>query len=223
MVSNVDSGNILKFFRKKKVMKIDDFVKLLKCSIPTVRRRLKEWKTYTSYNQNGRYYVLCSVPKFDQYGLWKYTNILFSKTGNLKETLVYIVDQSISGLSVSEISEVLRLPATNFLGHFKNDHSIQREKYNGIYIYFSRSPEIFEKQKTEREKIIHSTAKLNLPSDCDAVNIIVELIKHSQDSIEQLTHRVRKRGVKVSIEKIRNLLVYHNLLKKTQDFQSSEH
>ncbi len=54
--------------------------------------------------------------------------------------------------------------------------------------------------------------------------ILAELIKqHLKDTVEQLTRRVRRRGIRVSTEKVRNLLDYHNLLKKTQDSQSSGH
>ena len=69
----------LQFFRKKKVMKIDQLALFLERSVPTARRRLKEWKTCTSYNHNGKYYVLPDVPKFDANGLWQYDSIRFSQ------------------------------------------------------------------------------------------------------------------------------------------------
>jgi len=209
-------------FREKKILQLNDLVALLNCSTPTVRRRLKEWDTYTSFNQNGRYYTLPNMPQFNEYGIWKYKNILFSKHGNLKKTFVHCIDQSIAGLSVTEISEILSIPAINFLGHFKDDPSIQREKYKGVYIYFSKKAEIFEKQKKEREKIIHSVCKMDLPSDADAVNVLVEFIKHFGETTEQLVHRLRRKGHKISIKIIRNLFVYHGLEKKTLDLNQSK-
>jgi len=52
--------------------------------------------------------------------------------------------------------------------------------------------------------------------------ILAALIKHPHDSLEQLTRRVRRRGIKVSMESVHNLLLTHDLLKKNQDSQSSE-
>lgn len=191
-----------------------NLVALLQCSEKTARRRLKEWNTFTSYNQNGRYYVLANVPEFDEYGLWKFKNAFFSKHGNLKQTLTCIVHQSKAGLDAFEIGDILSLPAHTFLSHFKDTAEIQRERYKGLYIYFSKNPMVFEKQKRAREELIRSRATLDLPSDGDAVIILVTLIKHPNDSMKQLLRRVRRRGIKVSIEKCRNLFMYHDLKKK---------
>ena len=207
----------LKIFRKQKVISIDKLGVLLNCSERTVQRRLKEWNVYTSYNQKGRYYVLPNVPEFDEHGLWKYKYAFFSKHGNLKKTLTYIVNQSNAGLNAFEMSDILGLTAHTFLSHYKDTTNIHREKHKGLYIYFSKNTAIFEKQKREREKLICFKATLDLPSDADAVIILVTLIKHPDDSIKQLMRRVRRRGIKVPIEKCRNLLTYHDLLKKTAD------
>lgn len=223
MIQKKHETEALKKFRTQKVINLDKLVSLLKCSKRTIKRRLKCWGVCTSYNQNSSYYVLPDIPKFNQYGIWKYRKIFFSKYGNLKETFNSVIDQSVSGLDASEMSGILGLPAYTFLSHYKNDPNTEREKYNGLYIYFSKTPDIFKKQKREREEIILSKAAMDLPPAVEAVTILVEFIKHSQDNVDQLTHRVRRKGVKVSIAKIHSLLVYHNLLKKNPDFQSFEH
>jgi hypothetical protein len=210
-----DLKKTLDVFRNQKVMSMDKLIVLLNYSERTVQRRLKEWGTYTSYNQNGRYYVLPNIPEFNEHGLWKFKNAFFSKHGNLKETFAYLVNQSKAGLSAFEISDILALPAYTFLSHYKDSANIHREKHKGLYIYFSKDHAIFERQKREREERVRSRAILDLPSDADAVIILVTLIKHPNDSIEQLIRRVRRRGAKVSIEHGRNLLIYHDLLKKT--------
>jgi transcriptional antiterminator len=184
----------LKVFRADKIISMDKLMALLECSERTVQRRLKEWRAYTSYNQKGRYYVLPNVPQFDdQHGLWKYKNAFFSKHGNLKETLTYLVNQSKAGLDAFELSDILGLPAHTFLSHYKDSANIQREKHRGLYIYFSKNPATFAKQKREREELICSKATLDLPSDADAVIILVTLIKHPRDSIKQHTDQTPSR------------------------------
>ena len=204
----------LKRFRAKKVMSLDELVRLLDSSKRTAQRQLKEWGTYTSYNQNGRYYVLRNVPRFDEHGLWKFKNVFFSKHGNLTETVTCVVDRSEAGLTASEIGEILGLPAHTFLSHLKDTADIDREKREGVYIYFSKGPAVCKKQKKERDRLVRSGALLELPSDAEAVIILATLIKHPDDTVERLIRRVRRKGISVSIEQCRNLLISHDLLKK---------
>lgn len=67
-------------FSNMKIATISQLAKWLSCSIPTVRRRLKEWGAYTSYNHNGRYYTLPRTPDFDEHGLWRYQGVFFQST-----------------------------------------------------------------------------------------------------------------------------------------------
>ena len=71
------SGKALKAFRRRKVMTLEEVAELVDSSIHTARRRLKEWRTHTSYNQNGRYYTPPDVPEFDADGLWHWRGVFF--------------------------------------------------------------------------------------------------------------------------------------------------
>ena len=79
----------LELFKCKKVLTIDELVAVLNCSHVTVRRRLKEWNTYSSYNKNNRYYTLPTIPKFSKKGIWKYRDIFFSKYRTNKKTIIH--------------------------------------------------------------------------------------------------------------------------------------
>ncbi len=70
---------------QKKVFSFDQLLSLLECSTRYGRTKLKQWRTYNSYNKNGRYYALPEVPIFDENGLWHYGDIYFSKHGTLKK------------------------------------------------------------------------------------------------------------------------------------------
>jgi hypothetical protein len=198
-------------------MSLEELVRLLSRSKRTAQRHLKEWGTYTSYNQNGRYYVLRDIPTFDEYGLWKFKDVFFSMHGNLMDTVTSLVHRSNAGLTASEIGEILGIPPYTFLSHFRDTAPIAREKHEGVFVYLSNEPAALEKQREAKERLIRSRAMLQLPSDADAVIILTTLIKHPDDTVEQLVRRVRRRGIKVSTEQCRNLLLSHNLLKKTTD------
>ena len=76
----MDDETILMMLRKRKVFTIDQLIYFLNGSMRTARRRIQQWKVYTSINQNGRYYTLPDIPQFDSNGLWRYRNVLFSPT-----------------------------------------------------------------------------------------------------------------------------------------------
>ena len=59
-----DSEKGLKAFRRRKVLTLEEVAELVQSSIHTARRRLKERRAHTSYNQNGRYYALPDVPEW---------------------------------------------------------------------------------------------------------------------------------------------------------------
>jgi uncharacterized protein YbaR (Trm112 family) len=204
----------LEIIKNEKVITKAKLVTLLQCSEKTVQRRLKKWNAYTSYNKNNQYYTLPIIPQFDELGLWKFKDMIDSKYGNLKKTLEAIVEQSNAGLSAFELSEILSLSAYTFLSHFKNAVNIRVEKHEGLNIYFSNDNDIYEKQLVKRHQIIYS--KLNLPSDLDAITILVELINHPDDSVEQLALRCHRKNI--IIDEISNLLNYHGLTEKNLGF-----
>jgi len=109
----MDEKYVLQRFRRQKIITIDQLVQLLKCSVITVRRRLKKWQTYTSINKNGRYYTLPQTPVFDENGLWKCQTVLFSKHGNLKQTIVGLIRASPKGLSAVEIGDIVGILANS--------------------------------------------------------------------------------------------------------------
>ncbi len=106
----------LKQFRAKKVISLDELVRLLSRSTRTAQRQLKEWGTYTSYNQNGRYYVLPDIPTFDEYGLWRFKNAFFSMHGNLMDRLrVLSIDLTQGLLHLKSARSWAFLPIRSYL------------------------------------------------------------------------------------------------------------
>ena len=132
----MDENHVLKKFRRQKIITLTQLVHWLKCSVITARRRLKNWQSYTSINNNGRYYTLPQIPVFDENGLWKYRTVFFSKHGNLKQTIVALITESEKGLSAVEIAEFVDLvPNSSFLSRFKSVPGVRREKHQGRLIF----------------------------------------------------------------------------------------
>jgi len=188
---------------------------LLKSSIKTARRRLKLWRAHTSYNENGRYYTLPNIPEFDENGLWSYRKVHFSKYGNLKQTTVNLIKRSKAGLDAAEMSDLLGISIRSFLSTLQKHPDLKREKMQGRYVYFSAGEKDCIKQKDCRAGMVRIK---QLPSNFEAILILVETIKNPHLGIEGLALKLRANNCNVTPESIRNLFGYHGLtVKKTPE------
>lgn len=207
-----------RYFKKLKVFSIGELSSVLTCSIPNARLKIKQWQAYTSYNQNGKYYTLPQIPQFDQYGLWRYKNVGFSKYGNLKKTIIHLVTASPAGLSGKQLGEILGLSPQSFLHHFRECPGIYREKHDGVFVYFSDVDDLCEKQVHQRSSLICRSATVTIP-DTEAILILVAIIRQHGISAEDIAalSEIKKRGIKLS--NIKGFMEYHTLLKKIPDFR----
>ena len=199
--------------QKKKIFTIDLPVSLLDCSTPSVRTKLKQWGAYTSYNQNGRYYALPSVPLFDENGLWEHKGIGFSEHGTLKNTIVHLVCKSSSGLDGNQIGELVRLSPRSFMHHFRDTPGIRREKHGGVYVYFSDDAETYRCQKEKRLEALALSAQAF--SEGDVVVILAAFIRHHEILVEDIPTLPEIKSAGLSPHAVRNFLKRHGLLKKT--------
>ncbi len=202
-----------KILTKEKVFTLNRLVEILKCSSRTAQAKLKLWKTYTSYNQNGRYYTMPQVPRFDGHGLWRYEEIFFSKHGNLKQTVIHLIHASEAGLSGNDIGLLVGLAPRSFMHHFKHAPSIRREKKDGVFIYFSDDSNKYKEQHDNRMAAM-STDKRPLGED-DVVAILTAIIRRRKISIDEIMAWPEIKSRNLSYRAIQEFLVAHGLLKKT--------
>ena len=221
MIDEEKEQQTLAVFRHSRIMTVTLLAQHLGCSIPTVRNRVRSWRALTSYNRNGRYYALPNVAKFDEHGLWKYKGVCFSRWGTLKNTVGHLVRNSSAGLDASEIGRLVGLPPRSFMAQLRNVQGLCREKVEKRFVYFADEDLTYRSQRTRRAEESKTMPK-NLPSDAEAIFILVDRIKHPRFSEQQCAQRLRSRGKSVSVVAIRNLLAYHGIEKKTPDTFSSE-
>jgi len=202
-----------KVFRRRKILTLGELSELIPESIHTARRRLKQWRAHTSYNQNGRYYVLPEVPEFDGNGLWRCRGVFFSRYGNLKQTVVELVGRSPAGLDAGEMGSLLGLDPRSFLSAFADDPQIKREKSQGRFVYYCAEGSVCAAQQQRRGAL---SAKGRKPTPHEVIAILVEKIKAPDLSSEALSRRLRTQQLCVEPETIENLFVQHGLaVKKT--------
>jgi len=202
-------------FTFKKVLTVMELSKILQCSEITVHRRLKEWDALTSYNKNGRYYTIRSIPEFDKNGIWQHQDIYFSRYGTLKNTVIALTSKSKKGMNHTELSEIIGLNPKCFMARFKELPGVKKERYKNYIIYFSGNSEKYEAQKQKR--FPPEPAATELPPDAQAIIILVELIHHPGISIPKITAQLQKKGHPIESENITALFKKHGIAKKKQN------
>jgi len=212
----MNEKKVIQTFVRKKILTIEELVQLLQCAAITVRRRLKQWSAFTSINQNGRYYTLPQIPVFDENGLWRYQSVLFSNHGNLRETIIELIRKSSAGMSAAELAPLLDLAPSSYLfTQLSKKTGIKREKYQGRFVYFADSLDLYRQQRKARS--LYRPKEAVQPTDAEAVSILVEFIKHPGIDMSELSRKVKKQGKNVAPAVIEHFLQSHDLLKKTPD------
>ena len=207
----MDIHAVLSKLHRVKIFRIDELAAWLRCSVPTARRRLREWDAHTSINCNGAYYTLADVPRFDNTGLWWCRQALFSRHGNLRETVCSLVAAAPAGLTSGELSAVLGMQARAFLSHFRVEPRVCRVRLGRGNLWLSSDPERHDRQLTVRQGACQTHD--SLPSDAEAVLVLVQLIRHPGSDVEELARLLNARGTPVSVARIRCLLEHHQLPK----------
>lgn len=200
--------------KKKKIFMLNELVSLLGCSSRTAQVKLKLWKAYTSYNQNGKYYTLPEIPRFDVNGLWRYKDIAFSRHGNLKQTIIHLVMVSSAGLSGRQLGELLGLAPQSFMHHFRKCPGLRREKHEGVFVYFADEPEIYEMQRQQKKKSLYRSATTAI-SKSDAVMILVAIISYHGISADDILVLPEIKKSKLTLPMIQGFMECHGLVKKT--------
>jgi hypothetical protein len=211
------STDVLQQLRKIKVFTIDTLGKLLRCSIRTSWRRLREWNAYTSYNHNAKYHALTSIPRFDSNGIWRHKGICFSKHGNLTQTIAHLVAESPEGISAQNLCSILGVTAKPLYAYFHSIKEIAPQRIGRALVFFSSNSDICSRQM-ERHTSRLRLDQLTMPRSTDAVLILVDRIKHPDDSIERCARRLRKQSATITPEAINALLAQYGIGKKTADF-----
>jgi len=103
----------------------------------TVFRTLKRIGYYSSYSHRGGYYTLRETPEFDQFGLWSFHAVWFSRHGNLLQTTKALIEQAEAGYTAAELEELLQVEVKHSMLHLKRGGLIDRCKIAGVYVYTS--------------------------------------------------------------------------------------
>ena len=121
-------------------------------STMAVFRLLSRLGYLSSYSHRGGFYTLDGIPDFDLLGLWACRSVLFSRHGNLLDTVACLVERSDSGYAASELDLILQVETKHALLQLARRGKIVRSKFEGNYIYMSMDAETRRRQELMRRK-----------------------------------------------------------------------
>jgi hypothetical protein len=220
MLSKPDALKALRgFFKKKRVAMLPDICALLgTTSRMSAFRRLRELDYLSSFSHVGRYYTLPRMVNFDPQGLWFYEEVGFSRFGNLKETVIHLVDQSVAGQTHEELEKKLRLRVHNTLLDLVRSAKITRELFEGVFVYLSRHTDRTQQQRVRRREGVGDSVQGVLP-DGIVIEVLAEIIRGNRVQIDQsaILTRLAERGIRISALQLKQLCTKLGL-KKTLGF-----
>lgn len=194
-------------FHVHKVLTISELARHLNCAEITARRKLHALGYFSSYTHNSRYYTISSVVKFDQHGIWCHNNICFSKLGTLKRTITSLIDNSFSGMTVSQLSKIIRIKCYAPLNLFYKNGYFNRIKQNKQFIYLSKQENIYQQQLD-----FHKQAEQLKPQT--AIQLLVEHINNPDATCQQLSQTLQQKHFQVTAEQIQSFFEKHGVKKK---------
>lgn len=205
-----------KLFEKSDILTIAQLQPLMGVATQTVRNHLKAVGAITSYNKRGMYYTLSTTPNFNENGVWESEGICFSERGTLKKTFIWLITSSSKGMTSTEISNALLMPADQIINIYRHLPEIQRENLNGRYVYFSSETDVHAQQKDAR---IDSENKKNesiILGGEEGISILVEKIKKPLLNPNELSKLLKKDHPILTEDAIHSFLKQHSLLGGSQ-------
>jgi len=222
MLSKPDALKALRAsFKKERVVMLPDIYALLgTTSRMSAFRRLRDLNYLSSFSHVGRYYTLPGVTNFDPQGLWFYEEVGFSRFGNLKETVIHLVDQSVAGKTHEELEKQLHLRVHNTLLELVRSGKIAREAFEGVFVYLSLCADRVQQQLVNRREGVGDTAQDVLP-DGIVIEVLAEIIRGNRVQIDQsiILSRLAQKGIRISALQLNQLCIRLDL-KKTLGFPS---
>jgi DeoR/GlpR family transcriptional regulator of sugar metabolism len=205
--------DVLKLFRKKKVLTLQELRRETGCSTMTVWRLLRPHGYFTSYNHNARDYTLAGIPKFDQHGLWSFRQARFSKWGSLTKTIIGLVQESSDGLTAEQLQQRLQVKNVKpALTRLMQNELLTREKAGGRFVYFARHLASRRRQQKQRkEKQQQARAARTLPPLEQIIALLVEIIRRPSGTPRQWARRLAREGVALSTAGIQHVLEHYQI------------
>lgn len=206
--------NLESLFRLRLIIDMQTLQRLCKGrSKRSLFRDLSSLGYFSSYSHAGRFYTLTSIPNFDEYGLWRYKDVSFSKNGTLKSTIRFLVGDSMAGFTHRELTMLLRVRVQNTLNDLTENFAISRERLGNIFLYISANKEEGALQIARRREQIDGIYQIR-PLDFHAtIEVLLELLRSEDWHPRKIANHLQAKGFPIRKAQVEEVLAMYNLKK----------
>ena len=213
----IHPDQIIALLKINTIMTVDEVAEQLKCSRNTVFRKLSSIPIITSYTHTRRYIAISHEDIFDEFGIWGYQEVYFSKYGGVKETITEIITRNKTGLTSGQINDILHTRVNMQLGELVKTGRIYRLREGRNQVYLGgqdviRKAQIQQRQATQKKVILESIP--SYISKRDLFELLVIIVEHHLIDRIQIESYLRKTDKKVSSRTIDWLMSYFEIEKK---------
>ena len=206
--------NLENLFRRRLIIDMQTLQRLCKGrSKRSLFRDLSSLGYFSSYSHAGKFYTLTNIPNFDEYGLWHYKDVSFSKNGTLKSTIRFLVEDSMVGFTHRELTMLLRVRVQNTLNDLTENSAISRERLGNVFLYISADKKEGTLQIAQRRKQIDGTYQIR-PLDLHAtIEVLLELLRSEDWHPRKISDQLQAKGFPIKKVQVEEVLAMYNLKK----------
>ena len=202
-------------FARKRVCSFQEILDDAGCPEITTRRDLKEIKAISSYSHQRRFLTLPTIPTFNEYGIWQFNGIGFSRYKDSLELIVNVINSSEKGLTREDIEKILRIKIFQQIQVLLTRNKLNRAKVGNRYVYL---PEELVKSKKLRVELLdareaeeYHVGKIKIT---DLIAVLKALLAEHMIDMDNLEKVIRKYSLGLSIQKIEQIILKFDLSSK---------
>jgi hypothetical protein len=204
--------DVVRWLRQEKVATMQQIRQHFDISHMTVARALSKHGYCTSYNHNAKYYTLDGIPHFDDWGLWTFRDVHFSKHGTFKKTLATLVEQSPAGRTTRELNARLHADVGHTLSRLVKEGRLACQPLSGRQVvYLAADPQQQRQQFRRRQAEQVAPPPLGLPAGMAVEDVLAVL---RQMIPEQWSRQLKAEHRNVSDAQVRQVIQHYALEKK---------
>ena len=165
---------LFEFVKENKIANLEELKAILGVDVRmTVFRVLRRLEYLSSYSHRGQFYTLRQIPDFDEFGLWSFRSVRFSKFGSLLATAKILVEAAEAGYTAVELENLLHVEVKHALLQLTRRGKISRRKIGRSHVYLSiEKGRQRQQQLTREDRQAHAQAGMGL-----AVEVLPDEIK----------------------------------------------
>lgn len=217
---NIQKAEAIARLKDGGVVTLEELIEEFKFSRTAAFNFFKRENCVSSINFKGRYHIKNSCLKFNRDGLAEKSGKIFSKYGNLLETISGLIENSDSGMTVSGINDLVGTKVHMQCCNLHGRGLIFRKKSHGVYCYFSSNKarrtvqmkgEVSVSEPVQLNSLLEAESSDSIQS---VVKVLVAYIKNPDFTPGRIALSLMRQGNDIRTRQVAEVLNKYGIAKK---------